>query len=48
MKIIGVLICSLIERIVVILQAMKDIVPFEQMRFDYGDEVAQALFNDCS
>ena len=38
---------SLGER-TVILQAMRDIVPFEQMPFDHGDKVAQALIDDNS
>ena len=31
-----------------ILKVMRDISPFEQLRFDYGDKVAQALFDESS
>ena len=45
MKMVEIVIFSLGERIV-ILKARRDIVPFEQLRFDYGEKVAQALFDD--
>ena len=47
MKMVEVVLSSIGERIV-ILKARRDIAPFEQLRFDYGDKVAQALFDDSS
>ena len=47
MKMVEVVLSSIGERIV-ILKARRDIVPFEQLRFDCGDKVAQALFDDSS
>ena len=46
-KMVEVVLSSIGER-KVILKARRDIAPFEQLRFDYGDEVAQALFDDSS
>ena len=45
MKMVEVVLSSIGESIV-ILKVRRDIVPFEQLRFDYGDKVAQALFDD--
>ena len=47
MKMVEVVVVSIGE-IVVILKARRYIVPFEQLRFDYGDKVAQALFDNSS
>ena len=47
LKMLEVLLSSIGKRIV-ILKASRDIVPFEQLRFDYGYKVAQALFDDIS
>ena len=47
MKIVEIVLSCIGERIV-ILKARGDIAPFEQLRFDYGDKVAQALFDDSS
>ena len=47
MKMVEVVLSSIGEKIV-ILKARRDIAPFEQQRFDYGDKVAQALFDDSS
>ena len=47
MKILEVILSSIGGRIVS-LKARRDIVPFEQLRFDYRDKVAQALFDDSS
>ncbi|XP_063721445.1 uncharacterized protein LOC134848040 [Symsagittifera roscoffensis] len=45
MKMVEVVLSIRGER-VVILKARRDIAPFEQLRFDYGDKVAQALFDE--
>ena len=47
MKKVEVVLSSIDERIV-ILKARRDIALFEQLRFDYGEKVAQALFDDSS
>ena len=47
LKMVEVLISSIGKRIV-IPKASRDIVPFEQLRSDYGYKVAQALFDDSS
>ena len=47
MKMVEVVLSRVVERIV-ILKARRDIAPFEQLRFDYRDKVAQALFDDSS
>ena len=47
MKMVEVVHSSIVERIV-ILKARRDIAPFEQLRFDCGDKVSQALFDDSS
>ena len=47
MEMVEVVLSSIGERIV-ILKARRDIAPFEQLGFDYGDKVAQALFYDSS
>ena len=47
MKMVEVVLSSIGERIV-ILKARRDIASFEQLCFDYGDKVAQALFDDSS
>ena len=47
MKMVEVVLSSIGERIV-IRKAGRDIAPFEQLRFDYGDNVAQAFFDDSS
>ena len=47
MKMVEVVVSSIGERIVII-EARRDIAPFEQLRFDYGDKVAQAFFDDSS
>ena len=47
MKMIEVVLSCIGER-VVIPKVRRDIVPFEQLRFDYGDKNAQALFDDIS
>ena len=47
MKMVEVVLSSIGERIV-ILKATRDLAPFEQLRFDSGDKVAQALFDDSS
>ena len=47
MKMVEFVFSSIGEKIV-ILKARRDISPFEQLRFDYGDKVAQALFDDSS
>ena len=46
-KMVELVLSSIGERIV-ILKARRDIAPFEQLRFDYGDKVAQALFDDSN
>ena len=43
LKMVEVVLSSIGERIL-ILKARRDIVPFEQLCFDYGDKVAQSLF----
>ena len=47
MKMVEVVLSSIGERIV-ILKARRDIAPFEQLRFDYGDKATQVLFDDSS
>ena len=47
MKMVKVVLSSIGEKIV-ILKARRVIAPFEQLRFDYGEKIAQALFNDSS
>ena len=47
MKMVEVVLSSLGERIVII-KALRDIAPIEQLSFDYRDKVAQALFDDSS
>ena len=47
MMMVEVVFSSIGERIV-ILKARRDIAPFEQLCFDYGVKVAQALFDDSS
>ena len=47
MKMVEVVLSCISERLVT-LKARRDIVPFEQLRFDYGDKIAQALFDDSS
>ena len=47
MKMVDVVFSSIGERIV-ILKARRDMVPFKQLRFEYGNKVAEALFDDSS
>ena len=47
MKRVEVVLSGIGERIV-ILKAMRDIVPFEQLRFDYGDKFSQAFYDHSS
>ena len=47
MKMIEVVLYGIGERILM-LKARRDIVLFEQLRFDYGDKVAQAVFDHSS
>ena len=47
MKMVEVVLSGIGERIL-ILKARRDIVLFEQLRFDYGDNVAQAVFDHSS
>ena len=44
----GKVVLSSIGERIVILKARRDIEPFEQLRFDYGEKFAQALFDDSS